>query len=163
MALRQGTDKISFIRKDYDSLLGEFYEPFTNRYQLVAVTNNRPQVQQFERVVRQPDILFAADDLVVNPGTFPIAVPFTTRSINFGTNGTATVVAGPGTINPSVTFTFNKVGPVFDNFNPFFITEGTAQLIFLWGSFDGSTNAPIVYPNGTSIMNLENAVLRPPP
>src|SRR5207249_7516544 len=28
-----------------------------------------------------------------------------------------------------------------------------------WGSFDGSTNAPIVYPQGTSIMDLENQVL----
>jgi hypothetical protein len=27
------------------------------------------------------------------------------------------------------------------------------------GSYDGSTNAPIVYPNGTSIANLENQLL----
>jgi hypothetical protein len=28
-----------------------------------------------------------------------------------------------------------------------------------WGSFDGSTNDPVVYPNGTSIANLANQVL----
>ena len=29
----------------------------------------------------------------------------------------------------------------------------------MWGSFDGTTNAPVVYPTGTSIYNLENQVL----
>jgi hypothetical protein len=28
-----------------------------------------------------------------------------------------------------------------------------------WGSFDGTTNAPVVYPNGTSIQNLENELI----
>ena len=30
---------------------------------------------------------------------------------------------------------------------------------FVWSSFDGTTNAPVVYPDGTSIDNLENEVL----
>jgi hypothetical protein len=30
--------------------------------------------------------------------------------------------------------------------------------LLTWGSFDGSTNAPVVYPNGTSILNVEQAV-----
>jgi hypothetical protein len=31
--------------------------------------------------------------------------------------------------------------------------------LLIWGSFDGGTNDPIVYPNGTSIIDLENQVL----
>jgi hypothetical protein len=30
---------------------------------------------------------------------------------------------------------------------------------FIWASFDGTTNLPIVYPNGTSIQNLAAEVL----
>ena len=30
---------------------------------------------------------------------------------------------------------------------------------FLWGSFDGTTNDPVVYPNGASVANLANEVL----
>ena len=30
---------------------------------------------------------------------------------------------------------------------------------FVWATFDGTTNAPVVYPNGTSIDNLENQIL----
>ena len=32
-----------------------------------------------------------------------------------------------------------------------------------WGSFDGSTNAPVVYPNGTSLSELEGLNLGPTP
>jgi hypothetical protein len=53
-------------------------------------------------------------------------------------------------------FTFNKVGPIFINLGPFFIDEKTADLVFIWGSFDGTTNPPVVYPIGTSIAALEN-------
>ena len=43
----------------------------------------------------------------------------------------------------------------------FFLTEETAfKKGFLWGSFDGSTNDPIVYPQGTSIRQLEAQVLK---
>jgi hypothetical protein len=31
--------------------------------------------------------------------------------------------------------------------------------LFIWGSFDGTTNDPIVYPNGTTIQNIENQLL----
>ncbi len=44
--------------------------------------------------------------------------------------------------------------------------SGASRTGFLWGSFDGTTNAPVVYPNGTSLENLANeAVIQisPPP
>jgi hypothetical protein len=59
--------------------------------------------------------------------------------------------------------TFNKVGPLYGNFYPTssFIDQAEANqcINFVWGSFDGTTNPPVVYPNGTSIVNLENQVL----
>jgi hypothetical protein len=35
--------------------------------------------------------------------------------------------------------------------------EGTTN--FIWGSFDGTTNDPVVYPSGSSIVNLEAQIL----
>ena len=34
IALRQGIDRVRFERRNYDSLIGRFFEPFTNSYQL---------------------------------------------------------------------------------------------------------------------------------
>jgi hypothetical protein len=39
------------------------------------------------------------------------------------------------------------------------LSESTATTNFIWGSYDGSTNAPILYPSGASIMALENEIL----
>ena len=39
------------------------------------------------------------------------------------------------------------------------LSEFTQSSLLAWGSFDTSTNDPVVYPNGTSIQNLENLVL----
>jgi hypothetical protein len=33
------------------------------------------------------------------------------------------------------------------------------EYYFVWASFDGTTNDPVVYPNGNSIQNLENQIL----
>jgi hypothetical protein len=153
VALRQGMDKITFLRANYDSLLGRFFQPITNRYRLVAVTNSQPVVQTFERVVTSPDFLFTARDLLRTSALR------TETAGNFRTDNALRGLAGPGNIEPNMEIVFNKVGPLLINFGPFFIDEATAITNFIWGSFDGSTNAPIVYPNGTSIMNLENQIL----
>jgi hypothetical protein len=55
--------------------------------------------------------------------------------------------------------TLNKAGPTFENIDPFLDEVGKSTPLFLWGSFDGTTNPPVVYPSGTSIINLENQVL----
>ena len=49
VALRQGIEKVSFVRRDYDSLLGQFYYPITNYYTLTAVTNNTLFTQRIQR------------------------------------------------------------------------------------------------------------------
>src|SRR5262249_15032810 len=109
------------------------------------------------RAVVQPDIVFAAEDLgVVMPVPFAVAsVRNTPAYLNTGPPG----LNGPGTLPGPVTLTFNKLGTVRVNMGPAFIDEAGASLDFTWGSFDGTTNAPIIYPSGTSIMNLEAQIL----
>jgi hypothetical protein len=175
-ALRQGIENIKFVRRDYDSLLERFIYPITNYYTLLAVTNNTVFPQSVARVIIEPDFLITAADIGEtdpNNGVHPGAG--VVRSIFFDATNVATAyrgLAGPGTIGRppglasiGTVITYDKKGPHFENqFTDFFfngaITGETNQfLFFAWGSFDGTTNAPVVYPNGTSITNLENSVL----
>ncbi len=76
----------------------------------------------------------------------------------------------PMTINDSEGFTGEAYLGQPDNifFNGQFFNLLNGELItgiplaFAWGSFDGSTNDPIVYPAGTSFTELENLLLTPP-
>jgi hypothetical protein len=106
--------------------------------------------------VNQPDILFSAADLVAWP-----LVPTVSRSAaSFDLTGQGANVSGPGNIRGPLTVTFNKVGPIYANGNyPLFVDEAGALLNFIWASFDGTTNAPVIYPNGTSIADLESQAL----
>ncbi len=171
VALREGIDKVNFFRRDFDSLLSQLWAPITNSYTLTAISNNAPMVQTFFRVVTAPDILISAADLTSGPGS-PVHFDLEyTRSINYDTGTTPATLGGPGNIRPRVNYTLNKNGPVYFNPGTFFVgtaitisnapvvkNEGTGILDFLWGSFDGTTNAPIVYPSGTSLANIENQV-----
>lgn len=153
VALREGIDHLTFVRANYDSLLGRFFQPITNIYHLVAVNQSRPVVQTLVRVAFQPDYLFVAADLNGSVANRSQTLP------NFNVVNELPGLGGPGNIQPHMTITLNKVGPYLINFySPFLadngLTERTAVTNFVWGSFDGSTNAPIVYPSGTSIMNL---------
>jgi hypothetical protein len=162
VALREGMDHFKFLRTSFDSLLGRFYQPITNTYYLIEVTNSVPRTNWFRRVVTHPDFLFSAEDLAQSVATR------TTILGTFNTNNEYFALAGPGNIDPSgptngIRVSFNKVGPLLINFydplgTNFGLTEFTATTNFIWGSYDGTTNAPIIYPQGTSIMNLESQV-----
>lgn len=167
VALREGMDKITFIRQDFDSLLGGFWTPATNFYTLTAVTNGAALTQYFRRVITAPDFVFNAEDmpLTSGPGGVPNASPYRRTAPNFNTSQALPTLAGPGTITPGATFTFNKVGPIFINANSFFVSGGLGILpdagfsgVFQWGSFDGTTNNPIVYPSTTSLASLQSQV-----
>ena len=43
-----------------------------------------------------------------------------------------------------------------DFINPNEVNETTQIPMLQWASYDGSTNAPVIYPNTTSLENLEN-------
>jgi hypothetical protein len=165
----QGIEKITFVRHDFDSLIGQFFHPITNIYHLKQLTNSQLVDRTFTRIITQPDILFTAQDLVTPAPGGPFVIAYYARTEFSGTHidaGNALAgLAGPGTIQPtpdgapSVSVTFDKVGPIFINSGPNLIDEATGLLAFIWGSFDGTTNEPIVYPQGRSIVDLENQVL----
>lgn len=160
VALRQGIETVKFVRRDYDSLLNRFIYPVTNTYSFNVVTNNTLYTQAVRRVIDAPDIVFSAADIVSPPTTFPIVVSTVAREVpRWDQTEAGPGLIGPGIINPPVTFTFNKVGPIRDNANPFFNDETLAVLDFIWGSFDGTTNFPVIYPNGTDIYALESQIL----
>jgi hypothetical protein len=163
--LLEGIGQIQFVRANFDSLLGQFFQPITNTFTTVLIANSQATNQTFQRVVTTPDFLFSAADLSSGPDAL-LLNPLFARNINFNTANVYPGLAGPGTIGPSTTVTFNKVGPVYLNVGPNYLTgpnnpSNLSQLgaYFLWGSFDGSTNDPVVYPNGTSIANLAAEVL----
>jgi hypothetical protein len=154
VALRQGVQKITFVRHDFDSLFNRFFVPVTNYYSLVAITNNAPIVQSFQRIVTQPDILIAAADLLNDIPNVRTVDPINSAPI-FTNQPSVTIPAqaGPGTITGPYRLTFNKNGTVRLNTGPFFTDEQSAILYFTWASFDGSTNDPVVY-GGSSLTEL---------
>lgn len=162
-ALRQGVEHLTFVRRDFDSLLNGFWLPVTNLYQITAITNGAPVVQTFRRIITAPDILVSAQDLAAGPAG-AIFDAATVRSFpRFNTQQVPNNQGGPGTIAPGVNISFNSVGPIYYNVGPFLtLTDGTIDFLqtnsfflFQWGSFDASTNTPIVYPDSASIANLE--------
>ena len=164
--LYEGIEQLQFVEADYDSLLGQFFQPVTNNYTMTSVANGQTGVQHLQRVVTAPDFLFSARD----SGNAPL---LGSRNLNFNQANILPGLAGPGTITPATTITLNKVGPLYYNAysdtmdgTPYFtelpgsdINDLFYSTYFVWASFDGTTNDPVVYPNGTSIQNLENQVL----
>jgi hypothetical protein len=158
--LFEGVENIKFIRADFDSLLGQTFQPITNQYSVMMVVNSKLVPSTFQRVVTQPDVLFTAADLVPGPSAVNSLVERFSRTVNFDQAHIGAGLAGPGVIDPSSTITYNKVGPVFFNAGPASLSLSSAAVDgFVWGSFDGTTNDPVVYGNGTSIADLEAQVL----
>jgi hypothetical protein len=172
--LYEGIGKVSFVRADFDSLLGQYWQPVTNKYAMVLVTNSQATTVNFQRIVTEPDILLSAQDIAApNPPAIDVANGDYVRNINFNQSTILQNLAGPGTIVSPTTIAFNKVGPVYFNVfggfadgTPYFTENPGNDLLdpfyaeyVAWGTFDGTTNAPTVYPNGTSVLNLVNEVL----
>lgn len=170
--LTEGIENIKFVFSSFDSLVGQFFQPITNFYTVVTVTNSQAVTQQFERIITTPDFLLDAFDGASGPSA-PPGAEFGARSLTFDTANVLPLLAGPGTITTPTFISYDKVGPVYFN-TPASTMDGTPYFTetpggdlndlfyatyFVWGSFDGTTNAPIVYPNGTSIDTLENEIL----
>ncbi|MEW6156311.1 MAG: hypothetical protein AB1813_02705 [Verrucomicrobiota bacterium] len=180
-AVRFGVDKVTFVRANFDSLIGELFQPITNRWVEQVITNGIVREQSVSRVIGVPDLLFVAADTttantittvqtIINNVTTEYTIQFT------GTGGGATigfdlftapirkpVVFGPIPDGPGINsypnmFVFNSVGPLALNLNGFFIAETNAIPVFNWGSFDGSTNIT-VYPEGFTVQEIEQQVI----
>jgi hypothetical protein len=151
LALRPGVEKITFVRQQYDSLLGS-YTPITNQYTDTYISNNMVMHQSLQRIVTQPDFLFSADEL--NAG-YGIARGYTRTGTSNWWNSAkiaGTTNAGPGVIRPQVNITFGKRGPFVRSY------EGT--LVYdledlRWASFDGSLTPPTLYPETNSFAGAD--------
>ncbi len=148
-AIRAGTDKITFVRTDYDALTGHLFTPYTNQFIDTYVTNGTLRQQQLERVVTQPDILFSSADLSNGTGTtLAVSRTATTNWLCFGAPG----ATGPGIIRPQVQVVLHR--PDFRLTTTDSLTNGTVWVEkfedYRWGSFDLSTNWPVVYPAGSA-------------
>ena len=174
-SLRRGVGRVQFIRANYDSLLGQFFRPITNTYSMVVITNGQPVTEYYQRVTTAPDFLFLAQDLPPAPPPWPYGQPFTVTGPNFDQSAIATQLAGPGTIIPGgYQLIFNK------NLNNLYVNGSLSmnglstnnylnqnyqsplagyQGNFGWGSYDGSTNYPVIYPDSASIANLMNQLV----
>ena len=157
--LFQGIQKMTFVRRDFDSLIGQTWQTVTNNYTLRSVGANSSLIPHPVRrvVTTQPDILFTARDIPPNVVGGVISPIIYARTFNFNQANILPNLAGPGTIEPRVTITYNKEAPVFYNTSAFLTEPAVPYLVY--GSFDGTTNPPVVYPSGTSLANLENQVL----
>lgn len=104
--------------------------------------------QQVERVSTRPDIFFTAHTAA---NQAPITVECTGASnwLNHASLNGNSNAAGPGTIRPQVTIAFPEYG-----LNAIVITSDAGQVVQAsngrWGSFDGSTKPPVIYPEGTT-------------
>jgi len=160
-AIRPGVDKITFVRGNYDSLIGSFIAT-TNIYTDYYVSNSVLRSQTVARAILQPDFLFLAQDLGVAGGFAPVATRRTDTGgwiNNSGINSQA-ALAGPGQITSQVDILFSQVGPYFLNAQTDFLDEfNNVGDGFAWGLYDGTTNTPVVFPNGASIFDLEQQIL----
>ena len=91
-SLHEGIENVQFVRANFDSGIGQFFQPITNYYTMVAVTNSQAVTQTFQRVVTQPDILLSANNFIAG-NTFNGSV---SRNINFDTGNVLPGLAGPG-------------------------------------------------------------------
>ncbi|MCX6929577.1 MAG: hypothetical protein NT154_41135, partial [Verrucomicrobia bacterium] len=87
------------------------------------------------------------------------------RGIRFNLSNVLPGLTGPGIIDPpgsNSPIIFNKSGPIYYNHvtnSVWFLDELHALRYPMWASYDSSTNPPIVYPNGTSITNIESQMM----
>jgi len=151
-AIRGGVDKILFVRRDYDSLSGYFFTPYTNQFIDTYIAGGMRHQQQLERVVTRPDILFSSTDL--SNGTAPaprVDRTGTSNWLSFAQPG----ANGPGIIRPSVQIVLHH--PEFLLQTADSLTDSTVLIEdfedYRWGSFDVSSNAPVVYPVGSAPPN----------
>jgi hypothetical protein len=129
---------------------------------MTTVTNSTNWVQTFQRVATVPDFLFTAQDMMPGPAQPMDQGSQSTRSIQYNQANRLPGLAGPGIINLPTQITFNKSGPIFYNVvtnNLWYMDERTATRLAMWASFDDSTNAPVLYPNGTSLASVESQML----
>jgi hypothetical protein len=156
-----GVEKITFVKVAYNSLLSTNFTPIIYNYSIPYVTNSKLGQLKVTRTVTAPDILFTAADLVNSEALPNDEALARTNSFIVSTYVSPGGGILPSTINPPLLIILNNVGPVYWNINPGFMDwqDYYDYPVFNWGTFDGSTNPPILYPNGSSLAELEQEVI----
>lgn len=158
LAQRPGVDSVQFVEWPHR---GNFLQQpliiATNYYDGFTITNGTRFPQRFRRV-GGPDIIFGAGDLGVSGDSVPQLIG---RTINWNPTPAPTFNPRPGMIVPTSTITFSKMVPSELNFFPGDWSTGFPMTT--WGSFDGTSRPPIVYPQDVTLQNLEALVLGPGP
>ncbi|HYE31427.1 MAG TPA: hypothetical protein VEH27_08370 [Methylomirabilota bacterium] len=168
--VRAGIDKVTFVRADTGA---GFFAGVTNRWVDVYFTNFGTQLvmaqQAVELTTTRPDLLFGADTILDADGDpFLFSRTDTTGWNNNGPihNLTSPDAPGPGTIPGLIDIVFSSAGPYALNTaaepigGQLDATEAGAFFPgVVWGSFDGSSRPPIIFPNGTSIREAEERAL----
>jgi hypothetical protein len=150
-AIRRGVDKITLVRRDYDSLIGHFFAPYTNQFTDYYVSNNAVMKQQMERVITEPDILFTAGNGDQENVRTPLV--FRTGTSNWWNSATLPGLIGSGLIRPPISLAFSIPSELVITAD--WLPDGSAVTYRdSWGSFDDSTNAPVAYPAGESQVGL---------
>jgi hypothetical protein len=167
--IRGGRNRLHFKRVFFDSILGSTFTPITNSYTDVLISTNQTLVvQAVQRGITQPDILFVSEDLGTVQG-IPVLVgrsDTTTWVDNDLLNGNDEAVhsRGPGVIAPPVRISFSDQLPFFETTtdSAFVPGEDSAISSGVWGSFDGSTNPPVIYPTNQliNIQQLRRQILQ---
>jgi len=158
-----GVEKVTFVKIPYT---GATFTPVTYNYSKLAIVNGQQTTVQFTRFITQPDIIFSAADLIVR--AVPFADPAVARSASFlappivslgglGNNGPGPL---PNVILPLQSVTFNNANQIIWNESTAFLSDNSVvETNFTLGSFGSSSAPPIVFPNGASIIELENQIL----
>lgn len=160
-----GVEKITFVKTPFDSVLGTSFTPIIYRYSMPWRTNGVSRTLTVTRTVTQPDIIFTAGNLTFPGGGLPYQETLTRVSgfLSYGfavSEGGGDPLATPRVITPEMIVTLNNSGQVYYNQGSGFLDEANnIGLGYNWGSFNGSTNAPVVFPTGASLAELEEQVL----
>ncbi len=171
VAMRGGLDKITFVRVNFDSLLGQGFLALTNNFGDQFITNGVIRTQQVGRRIFTPDIMFRSSDLglvtalqlpvlsanvvIAQINNYDINIPASSVNAGTGPSGPNFFINGPGVMVPG-----NEL--IFSNILPWYYNETTGPtegpygpggngVDGVWGTFDGNS-VKTIYPN---FMNLQ--------
>jgi hypothetical protein len=154
-AWRPGVEKITFVPHPFNPRHGKFL-PMVNQFTDTYIVNGKTQSQFAIRVINHPDFLFCAADTGENSPDTPMFLRTGTTNwlnnaaLNGNTNG-----EGPGVIQPPIKITFHKLGPLVITGDTGYPSSQPDTYNQSWGSFNNSTQLPIVYPPDTQPNNRQ--------
>ena len=154
-AWRMGVDKVTFVPQPVNPIT-RAYETLTCQFLSTYLTNHLAIPQLLERTIAKPDFLFSAADFAA--GTTWYDRTGTTNWINNAALNGRPSAGGPGVIPPPVNLVFNKLGPEWLDPQPDDQIAGSppyeySDVVQACGTFDGTTNPPIIYPEPKSGTN----------